>query len=287
MSRPRKHPFLEDFEAWLKEQGLASSSASTYARGVSAILTHLDDDLTIKKIDSVLSSYANASVYRSAWRRFSEWASTKGASVPAPSEAKGGRKSLDPLPLCALLIIDELNETQVPIAKCLNVRWGQVQPDGVLERDIYISDMRAYARVKAGPVVEWEGLYAQTYGSPEPSDFFIPHSHDKKQMMPARPVRQQLKEHRKGAREESTPEGEQELYLPFARGEAAIGQQDIERLNEQKALPHDRLDELVDEEERSIQAITESNDEEEVPREMPDYLRTFIAQSQQTREEGS
>lgn len=175
----RKKADFAPFSDWLESDLYFSpASAYTYASNVRKMY-RLCEAITPDALDAFLEGQRYPAPYRAAWKKFGEWAKSKGIEVASPSPASSlgsGRQRLDcsiPGSICDD-ILEIAKSSHIPMSKIAGITWGNVVKhvrNGAWE----VSDPSepgSYYRVPIRPMERVEA-----WGFPEgpsPSDAFIP-----------------------------------------------------------------------------------------------------------------
>ena len=175
----RKKADFAPFSDWLESALYFSpASAYTYSSHVRKMYKACPE-IDTEALDAFLVEQRYPAPYRAAWKRFGEWAASKGVEMatPSPSSSLGkGVQRLDcsiPDAICDD-IIEISQSSHISISKLVNLKWGNVVKhvrNGAWE----VSDPEepgSYYRVPINPMERVEA-WAFPEG-PTPTDSFIP-----------------------------------------------------------------------------------------------------------------
>ena len=124
---------LKEFGEWLQsERYYAKNTTHTMVSNVRRILREVPD-LSVEALEDFFKyDLRRSSPAKSAWRRFGEWAKTKGVEVPMPAYAARAAEPSMPrhrLPGNVCNTLSSLKrDHRVPLEIFLRLRWKHVQP---------------------------------------------------------------------------------------------------------------------------------------------------------------
>ena len=126
-----KNSDLADFSDWLEQAHcFAPRTASTYTSAVRGMLASMEL-VSTEGLDTYLSEKRHIASYRASWKRFAEWAATRGVGVPMPTAtytlAHGKERVAYAIPGSVCDDIIELAKGgSIPVTLLAQMKWGLV-----------------------------------------------------------------------------------------------------------------------------------------------------------------
>lgn len=172
---------LKAFGAWLQEERYyAKSTTHTMVSNVRRILRDVPE-LTVANLEDFFKyDLRRSSPAKSAWRRFAEWAQTRGVEIPVPpyvAKAAEPTMTRHQLPGSVCTTLSTLKrDHRVPFDIFLRLRWKHIQPgrnqiDGHDAADI--ADPTDPGTFWSVPTALLDSL--RTYGTPDdPLSLVVP-----------------------------------------------------------------------------------------------------------------
>lgn len=127
----RKRADFAPFSDWLEsDQYFSPSSAYTYSSHVRRVFRDCPQ-ITTEHLDSFLEEQRYAAPLRAAWKKFGEWATTRGVEVPSPSPSStlgSGKLRIEcsiPDEVCDDLI-EIASSSHLSLKKLASLEWGAV-----------------------------------------------------------------------------------------------------------------------------------------------------------------